>query len=58
LYITLDTAIRLRVGHSVVQVPAGERDLSSQAPGEALWSTQPPFDVYRGLFLRDKAAEA
>ena len=56
-YVTVDTAIRLRVGHCVVQVRAGERFIVSKTAGEALGPTQPPFGVYRGLFARDKAAE-
>jgi len=55
----IDIAIRLRVGHYVVQVPAVERDLSSPKRPERRWGpTDPPFGVYRELFPREKAAEA
>ena len=41
-YVTVDTAIRLRVGHCVVQVRAGERDLSSPKRPERRWGPLSP----------------
>jgi len=42
VYIAVDIAIRLRVGHYVVQVPAGERDLSSPKRPERRWGPLTP----------------
>jgi hypothetical protein len=42
LYVTLDTVIRLRVGHSVVQIPAEERNLSSPKRPEMRWGPLSP----------------
>lgn len=41
-YITVDIAIRLRVGHSVVRVPAGAKDLSSPKRPENRWGPPSP----------------
>jgi hypothetical protein len=52
LCITVDIAIRLRVGHSVVHVPTGERDLSSTKRPERRWVSLIPRLLCIAIRLR------